>query len=360
MLTTTVIQKEFASSRAGVAPHLAKIDTATGKAWCTCPGWRNCRGSVKECKHTRAFVAEWQAGGGTSTFTPPPPPPPAPRPTGSDPLPLKPMLASAPTKGQSLKPYLTPAWVLQVKKDGHRKVVRKIGDRIICHSRNGAGKEPLVFTLDADFVAAFRTLPDGLYDGELMIPVTTSFRATRREFVLFDVVELLGQDIRRKPHAERRELLVVAIEHYNRTLDGTTLPLLTLVEEVPATQEHVDALFAAGEEGGILRRVTSPYRDNYRSADWIKVKRNGHETVTITGFERGKADSSTPWSVTLFRRDNGLVGKCSTKDNETVRQVAANPDAFIGKRLVIDYIELEPASGAFRSGGWDHLAGEGE
>jgi hypothetical protein len=48
-----------------------------------------------------------------------------------------------------------------------------------------------------------------------------------------------------------------------------------------------------------------------------------------------------------------------TLDNDAMRQMAANPDAFIGKRLVVSYHEKMP-SGKLRHIMWDHLAGGGE
>jgi ATP dependent DNA ligase domain len=365
---TVIVRENRSKSEPGKKPYITKLDTATGTAWCDCRGWIYNKGAVKSCTHTRELVADYQAGRvtlatpdlyrgpvATTRVTTPP----VAKPVDPTAIPVRPMLAQAMTKGQRLSAYMTDRYVLQVKKDGHRKMVRKAGDRIDCWSRPAAGKDALRYALEPMFVEAFRTMPDGVYDGELMIPTTTSFRATYPHFVLFDVVELLGQSVVKKPHHERRQHLAVALAHYTKQLDDDEMPVLELVEELPVTQANIDALFAADEEGGIIRRVDSSYQPGYRSPDWIKVKRVGHETVTITGFERGKAASSTPWSVTLFRRQNGMVGKCSTKDNATVEAVRRNPDAFIGRRLVIEYVELEP-SGAFRSGGWDHLAGVGE
>jgi ATP-dependent DNA ligase len=336
-------------SEPGKPPYVTKLNTDTGVAWCTCRGWVYNKQSPKRCTHTdQLLTAAPTPEPTTSTSTPPP-----------TEEPLRPMLASAMTKGLTLSAFPASAWMGEVKYDGFRVTVRKAGARLSAHSRPQAGKAANARELPATIAAAFATLPDGLYDGELLIPGTTTGRSDYTAFVVFDVLELLGQSTLKLAYDARRQLLELAVAHYDRVRDPDARPVLTASHVFTPTQEAIDALFAEGQEGAILKRRTSPYRPGYRSPDWVKVKRSGAETVTITGFERGKAASSTPYSVTLFRRDNGMEGKCGTRDTATINLIARNPDGFIGRRLVVSYVELQP-SGAFRSPIFDHLAGEGE
>ncbi|HET9566322.1 MAG TPA: hypothetical protein VFP27_17910 [Mycobacterium sp.] len=375
--TGTRITKQF-PSKSSSATYTATIDTATGVAWCQCNGWKFNKSAVKECTHTRQFLAEYARDGAPAPVqqqaradraataaarTPDPALP-------TDPV--KPMLAQALTKGQKLASYYNDRYVLEVKKDGFRLVVYKRGSLLTPYTRPRSGKEMTARPelLTATMRKAFAQLPDGIYDGETMIPVTTSSRCTYPHFVLFDVIELLGETVTNRPYTERRQLLELAAGHYLKGLDPDDAePALTLVEVMDPTDANVAILLADDQkqEGGILKLKSSRYEPGRRSDAWLKVKRSGAETVTITGFRRGDAESSTEFSVTTFRRDNGMESSCSTLNNDIMRDAAKNPAKYIGRRLVVSYTEINP-SGALRHGGWktlvdaefDHLAGEGE
>jgi hypothetical protein len=45
--------------------------------------------------------------------------------------------------------------------------------------------------------------------------------------------------------------------------------------------------------------------------------------------------------------------------NQMLRDIAANPEAYLGRRVVIVSPERFP-SGSYREAGFDHFAGEGE
>jgi bifunctional non-homologous end joining protein LigD len=80
----------------------------------------------------------------------------------------------------------------------------------------------------------------------------------------FDLVEMAGHDLRRKPIEERKQLLKAIVKNahpsiaYNRHFDV----------EGRIVFHHAVKL---GCEGIVSKRVGSPYRPG-RSGDWIKVK----------------------------------------------------------------------------------------
>jgi len=136
---------------------------------------------------------------------------------------------------------------------------------------------------------------------------------------------------------------------------GASLPA-SCAAAVPVTLEAVAEIWNRGGEGAILKRTASTYQPGKRSADWLKVKKVGAATLTITGFEAGK---SGPYSTLALRGEDGKTTTVKTKDNATLAAITANPDSFIGRRLVISYCELTD-SGSYRHGMFDHFAGPGE
>jgi ATP-dependent DNA ligase len=360
--------RTFASASSS-ATHTARFDPATGRWSCSCPAWRFPKGgSPRTCKHTREIEAEGVEGAkaqaredrasaialrGYDAM-----PADVARVTAPSSREILPMLAVAMTKGRTVDDFAgSPEWTLEEKYDGHRVVVRKAGDRVQAWSRPKAGNLALARELPADVERAVRTLPDGLYDGELIVRGGRSWDVSRltttKALVLFDVCELLGQSTIRKTYRERRELLALALQHYDAPADAS--PLFMPTTE-PVCVEAVQAIWARGGEGAILKRLSSTYQPGRRSDDWVKVKRAGSAVLTITGYEAGKCGE---YSKVTLRADDGRETSAKTKDNATRAAIAANPQSFIGRRLVIAYTELTD-TGSFRHGVWDHLAGAGE
>jgi ATP-dependent DNA ligase len=351
---TDVITQTFESSSSS-AVYTAQLDPATGQTSCTCPAWRFVKpGQPRACKHTRQLAAAQRETWAPADVVVAPP---SEAPVDRAPLAVKPMLASAMTKHRFADFIGNQAWCLEEKFDGHRVLVRKVGPAIDAWSRPRSGKEALRRELPAPVVAAFRTLPDGVYDGELVTDGGRSWDVARldtaKRFVIFDVIEMLGQKVGARPYTERREYLSLALAHYTEQTGGD---VLTIPTSEPVTEEAVAEIWARGGEGAILKRVASTYQPGKRSDDWLKVKRSGSAVVTITGYEAGKCG---PYSKVAVRTAEGHETTVKTKDNATLAAIAANPQAFIGRRLVISYTE-HTDSGKFRHHVWDHLAGAGE
>jgi ATP-dependent DNA ligase len=145
--------------------------------------------------------------------------------------------------------------------------------------------------LDAfpEIAGALRELPDAVLDGELVVPDVrgrSDFEELRRRnllqrprmiaeaaalrpavFVVFDVLELDGNDVRSRPLFERRVLLH---QHVERR------PGVQIIEHV---EQHGVALFRAiaadDHEGVVAKRADAPYRPG-RQASWVKVKNKNY------------------------------------------------------------------------------------
>lgn len=362
-------------------PYVTLYDTDTHTHSCSCPGWTNQReGQPRWCNHVRKLAAKH--GGPDPKFTETPTR--ATRATApvtrvsraaqaevaaavmpdvittarTTAQSLEPMLATAMTKGQTVEQFQTDQWVAEIKFDGHRQIVT-VREGIVLEARSRAGNTR---DLPIHIQRALALMPDGTYDGELIFPGGKSSDATRGDvqdrlvLVLFDVMEVLGQNVMRRPYTQRRELLSIAAAHMGRT------SAVVVSESFPVSRAAVEAIWANGGEGAVIKRVTSIYAPGYRSADWIKVVQAATVTVTVIGFEPG--DTGIAFGRTIVRDDAGREFRVKTLDNRTIRMVAANPFSFVGKRLVIKYREKLP-SGAYRFpkfGEWetDHIAGEGE
>ena len=132
---------------------------------------------------------------------------------------------------------------------------------------------------------ALRALPDAVLDGELVVPDTrgrSDFEEVRRRnllqqprmiaeaatrrpavLVVFDVLEIHGEDLRNRSLSERRALLHRHIK---------PRPGVQIVQHI---EQHGEALFRAiaadDHEGIVAKRADAPYRAGRQPA-WIKVK----------------------------------------------------------------------------------------
>jgi bifunctional non-homologous end joining protein LigD len=268
----------------------------------------------------------------------------------------KPMLATA-LEGR-FEDYCRPEWVLEEKFDGNRVLVRVTSTEVVAWSRPRGGKPALRKSLPTRLVGALRGLPPGLYDGELVAASGRSWdvgRLDQREtlqIVCFDVLELLDVDLTRETHTSRHSFLTQAVAH----LPADDRTRVRLVEVQPVSRAAVEAIWARGGEGAILKRSASTYQPGKRSHDWIKVKRQSAATVTIRGFKAGKTG---PFSIACVQSDDGAETTVRGRDMATIRAIEQNPQAWIGRRLVISFHERTP-DGSFRHPVWDHLAGQGD
>jgi hypothetical protein len=342
-------------SKSSSQVYTTQLDTATGQATCTCRGYFVKKGDKpRECCHTRDLIAE------QGSYAVPAPATLAPAVAAHPGPKVKPMLASAMAAGQSLATFSGPDWIAEEKFDGHRLLITKRGDAVTAWSRPTSTHEANARDLPPAIITALRQLPDGTYDGELIVPGGTSSDVTRLDkrdalrLVLFDVIELLGRSLIGKTYTDRRSALDIAVRHFSGPdVDITdTAALLSVPPQFPVSEAGVQAIWDRGGEGAILKRTGSTYRSGWRTPDWVKVKRLGSAVLTITGFEAGKCG---PYSKALLRGDDGLETSVKTLDNATRDDIARDPARYIGARLVVHYIE-KMASGKLRHVGWDHLA----
>jgi bifunctional non-homologous end joining protein LigD len=170
------------------------------------------------------------------------------------------------------KPPAGADWVHEIKHDGYRLQVRRVGDQVRLFTRRGydwSGRYPAIavtttllraksFTLDGEAVVCG---PDGVAIFDAL-----HRRGTVTEAMLyaFDLLELDGEDLRGLPLSDRKKRLA-------RLLSGRRLGIVL--------SDHIDEDGATifrqacrmGLEGIVSKRLSAPYRSG-PSRDWIKVK----------------------------------------------------------------------------------------
>jgi bifunctional non-homologous end joining protein LigD len=169
------------------------------------------------------------------------------------------------------KPPAGADWVHEIKHDGYRLQVRRVGDQVRLFTRRGydwSGRYPAIavtatllrarsFTLDGEAVVCG---PDGVAVFDAL-----HRRGTVSEAMLyaFDLLELDGED-RGMPLGDRKKRLA-------RLLGGRRLGIVLSDH----TDEDGATIFrqacVMGLEGIVSKRLTAPYRSG-PSRDWLKVK----------------------------------------------------------------------------------------
>jgi bifunctional non-homologous end joining protein LigD len=236
-------------------------------------------------------------------------------------------------------------WVFEIKFDGYRMLCRAEAGEVMLVTRNGNDWTSRLPGL----VQALRSmeLPDGWYDGEIIMPgedVPADFQALQGAFdskrtgqivyYLFDLPYCAGHDLRDVPLVERREVLQRIVErkpHANVRFSA--------VFDVPP-QEMLDSACRLGLEGVIAKRRDSAYVCR-RSSDWIKLKCKLRQEFVIGGWTDPKGSRTGIGSLLLgVHEDDGKLryaGNVGTGFNEqTLRDLRRRLDALAAQRKPFD------------------------
>jgi bifunctional non-homologous end joining protein LigD len=238
-------------------------------------------------------------------------------------------------------------WVLEPKWDGFRFLYRLSGDgAATCwtrHANRHDRKLPYIDTelrdlfpdetvLDGELVA-LGCGPDGVvrHDFDRLRSILATGSAHRPstqtpalQYVVFDVLELGGEDLRDRTWRERRAALEAAVE--------APTDHVSLTETLEPSEQCHERLIAAGFEGSVYKRRSSTYRCGHRSASWLKRKaRHQLEVVIRPLITRAgiveRVSCRLPVDDRLVR-----VGYAEVVQAEVRERLAAQPEAFDGHR----------------------------
>ncbi|MHA7282563.1 ATP-dependent DNA ligase [Arthrobacter sp. TMS2-4] len=230
---------------------------------------------------------------------------------------LRPMLATLGSESAIPDPE---DWAYEMKWDGVRclAVVRDGQVRLI--SRNGMDTT-LTYpelgdldgllsadsaVLDGEIVALnARGRPDfGLLQTRMKLTFRTEIEAAQAttpvRLMLFDLLELDGNDLTGLEYRYRRELLGKAVDDAE---DGHV--------QVPAAldatlQEAVEASRQLGLEGIMAKRLTSDYQPGARSASWVKIKHLHTQEVVVVGWRPGRGSRAAKVGSLLVAVPDGV------------------------------------------------------
>ena len=216
-------------------------------------------------------------------------------------------------------------WIYEIKFDGYRMLTRAEKGRVQLVTRNGNDWTQRLPELSRTLEAM--ELPDGWYDGEIIMPgdrVPADFQALQGAFdsartanivyYLFDVPYCAGHDLREVPLAERREVL-------RRVVERKPSDKVRFSEVFDASpQEIVASACRLGLEGVVAKRHNSAYVTR-RSSDWIKLKCGRRQEFVIGGFTDPKGSRTGIGSLLLGVHDKDgklrYAGNVGTGFNES-------------------------------------------
>jgi bifunctional non-homologous end joining protein LigD len=215
-------------------------------------------------------------------------------------------------------------WIFEIKFDGYRMLTRAEAGHVQLITRNGndwtARLPELARALEG------MELPDGWYDGEIIMPgdrVPADFQALQGAFdsartanivyYLFDLPYCAGQDLREVPLLARREVLRRVVE---RKPSGQ-VRFSAVFDAAP--QDIVASACRLGLEGVVAKRKDSTYVTR-RSSDWIKLKCGRRQEFVIGGYTDPKGSRTGIGSLLLGVHDEAgklrYAGNVGTGFNE--------------------------------------------
>ena len=185
-------------------------------------------------------------------------------------------------------------WIAEIKEDGDRVRLKasKFGQAVMSNRR---GKDVSFVYPDLHHVQG-----DFLIDGEMCvmkngisdfndgithrshckdpIKIMNAIKDYPVTYVVFDILELNGEDLRHRPLSERKKILesLKLNEKYPNIMES---------EYTFDIMEVWDDITTKGGEGIVLKDINSSYQEDKRSANWKKVKDIKEVDLTFNKYE---------------------------------------------------------------------------
>jgi len=208
-------------------------------------------------------------------------------------------------------------WIRELKFDGYRAIAFKTDGKLYLRSRNDND-----FTERYPSIAkALAPIPDEtVVDGEVVAfdeSGKPSFNALQNnaaesplEFIVFDLLVLEGQDLRKEPLSRRRKLLE------ERVLAKFSPPIRYSPMLEASLTDLIHAVKEQGFEGLVAKRRDSVYESGERSGAWLKMRVNQGQEFVIGGYTVGN-----PFDALIFgyHTDEGLMYAGRTRNGFTPR-----------------------------------------
>jgi bifunctional non-homologous end joining protein LigD len=236
------------------------------------------------------------------------------------------------------------AWAYELKYDGFRAVCAIVGGSIAMWSRNELDLAPR-FPAVAAALSKVKG-PEMVIDGEIVVLDEQGAprfqllqQGDRREIlIVFDILWLDGEDLRKRTYDERRTIL-------EKTLKRTPAAIKVSEKITTSGAEALERAKKSGWEGIIAKRRTSVYEAR-RSKEWLKIKAINEQELIVIGWNPSTHSSKEVGSLHLAVMGDGgalhYAGKVGTgfsakqrvwwKD-ELSKDVIPNPPAKDAPRV---------------------------
>ena len=215
-------------------------------------------------------------------------------------------------------------WLYELKYDGFRAVIAITGGKVSMLSRNEldlAPRFPRIYEA-LQKVKAKEVVVDGevvVLDEKGAPRFQLLQQGGKERLVLFDILWLDGEDLRRRPYEERRKILK---KTFARPPAG-----ISVAETLEMSGEEALALAAKGGwEGVIAKRKGSVY-ETRRSKEWLKIKAIQQQEFVIVGWQPSSANSRDIGSLHLAVNEGGALryaGKVGTGFSAKMRSWLAD------------------------------------
>lgn len=246
-----------------------------------------------------------------------------------------------------------PQIIITQKLDGQRLCIIKNNGQLDMMTRNGQKVTGLI-----EIEQEIKNLPDGVYDGELILDnimnlpsktlFTETLKVTRKDgekkgivYHVFDYVSNVNQFI----NGEFNESCTQRKSNLGRILKETVCPHIQFVPVEYAGQydsEIVDTLLqnaiSLQQEGLMINLADAPYSKK-RTADILKVKQMYTMDLKVIGIFEGQGKYKNCLGGVYVDYKGNSVGVGSGFDDTTRKYIWEDPNRIIGKIIEVQYFE---------------------
>jgi len=202
-------------------------------------------------------------------------------------------------------------WIFEIKWDGYRAIADLSNDVPLFYSRNGISflskfekialefeKQKHHMILDGEVVAYDE---QGKPDFQFLQQIGDNPDAAL-VYHVFDLLWLNGHSTEELPLIQRKELLKEALTETDR---------IKYCDHIPEKGiEFFTQMRKMQLEGMIAKRAESPYIENHRTNDWLKIKFSNTEEVIICGFTEPRGSRKSFGALILGKYLNGKLIYC--------------------------------------------------
>jgi bifunctional non-homologous end joining protein LigD len=232
---------------------------------------------------------------------------------------VRPMLATL-----TDKPFDHPDWMFEIKWDGYRAIAILNGGTVSLLSRNEKSFNEKFYPISESLM---QWNLRAVLDGEIVVvnengtPNFGALQNWRSEadgeliYYIFDIIWLEGHDLHELPLWERKKILknIKLPSKAIRLSEGFERSGIAIFETVKKN----------GLEGIIAKKMDSPYYENIRSREWLKIKTNNRQEVVIGGYtlNEGSTKFFSSLLVGVYRKKELIyTGKIGTGFNQQTQK----------------------------------------